>query len=240
MACDLEQQSGEGTITGGSSGTVSLTGVTAGRLLVAVLLGGTANRTWSLADDVNGAWTLGPAVAHVGGWSAIAYCEDTGAGDTVVTATISVSTGNLRWEAYEVSGAATTGALEASDAYAETVNTDNHVCSELGIDASAGSIIFSCSRCNSTYTSGAPGTNYTDLACGGTTIEMSQYRATAGALSGEQAPWTGTGSDRQARSAMAVFKAAAAAGHPAVKRMGGVQFAHRIGGGQMSPAVRIW
>lgn len=34
--------------------------------------------------------------------------------------------------------------------------------------------------------------------------------------------------------------AAAAGGHPTVKRFGGVNFAHRIGGGQMSRSMRIW
>lgn len=74
---------------------------------------------------------------------------------------------------------------------------------------------------------------------GGTNMGLAMAYKIQTSAGAENPTWSTTTSFTTRTSNIATFKAAAAAaGHPAVKRMGGVKFAHRLGG--HNQGVAIW
>ena len=111
-------QSAVGTkLQSGSNPAVTITGVTAGNLLVLVMPYTSQNRSiTSIADDKSNTWAIGPARADADSSSCeMWYAMNVAAGNTVVTVTMDAGTAaNESPVVLEYSGIVTSGAVEGT------------------------------------------------------------------------------------------------------------------------------
>ncbi len=182
-----------------SSLSVTMPSVTAGHLLVAVILmEKTGSRTFTCADDVNGAWTL---VNNYGTTQvvSISYYASSVAGQVIVTATPSITT-NFHLVVFELAGV---DALYAAGYALETINNYSHPCCDPAIDTPAESVILTASQCVAnpgTITPAAGYTNeYNDF------DNLVQSRVSSSALSSQDGAWTGTTARVASSNALVIF-----------------------------------
>lgn len=194
MAAALVQTGTALNVGGGTSGTITLTGVAAGNLLVVYAddIDG-LGATFSISDDQGNTWAQAVHNDNGGYTSSIHYCLNAAAGTTVITVTASTSTAFLA-QAQEYSGG--TWTLDTTSSIDET-STTSHVCSASGsvIDTAGEDVVV----CNSTTADGGnfgtrtAGSGYTGLSSP-TAQCFWQYQIFSTAQANEQGPFTSANS----------------------------------------------
>lgn len=215
MAIAHVQTSTEVVVSAANSGSVTLTGVGAGNLLVAVLTqNDSASRTYAFSDDKSNAWAV--AIHHNPSVAAhISFGKNTASGNTLITATIAGGlTSTFRFKVLEFSGADTAAPLDVVSELAESVNSNNHTSSADAtvIDTVADPLVVCAAILNAPGTATAAGAGYTQVTNGAASTTLWQYKIASGALANEQGAWSNTGTARMGRSAIASFKPAAGGG----------------------------
>jgi hypothetical protein len=202
MAYALVQSSTETSVSAGSSGNATLTGVVAGNLLVATLaMTGSAIRTFTFSDDAVNTWAVAEEI-NSGQTAHISFAKNVLSGTVQVTATINTGTGTFRFKVHEFSGGDTVSPLDTTSELLEPGNTNNHACSANAtvIDTVADALVVCVGVLNSAGGASA------------TTLVIWQYKVASGALANEQGAWTNTTTARTGRSVIASFKPAAGGG----------------------------
>lgn len=189
--------------------------VTAGNTLVVyVALHNVATRTFTVSDNVDGAWTGGEIVStnpYLG--AALFWKANHTGGAVTITVTHGLASSSFYAGASEFSGFGTTPVEDASDSLAESVATDNHTCSASGITSANECIAVCACVLNSIVTSTAAGSGYTehtDGSTGGTRI-LFQWQRFASGTSAHTGPWTSVGTDRTGTSVIALLSGTAGA-----------------------------
>jgi hypothetical protein len=213
MAVAHVQVSTEGVVTAGTSGSVTLTGVGSGRLLIAYIhqAAGTL-RTYTASDDRSNAWAEAVAIA-TSFVSSLWYGKNTAAGDTQITIAASLSA-TYRFFVQEVSGADTTAPLDQTSSQTAEGSTNNHTSSaSASVIDTAADVIVCCvgSVSSSGVSATTAGGSYTKITSAVVTF-LAQYWVSAGALTNEQGAWSHTGTARAGRSVIASFKGATGGG----------------------------
>lgn len=164
MAIALVQTGTEIDIVAGTSGTITLTGVTAGNLLTVVVDDVDGNAvSFTVSDDKGNAWLSAVSNDNGGYSSAILYCLSAIAGTTVITVTSSGTTDFVA-QAQEWSGGV--WSLDTTS-FIDEGSTTSHVCSASSsvIDTTGADLVL----CNSTTNNGTSfgtrtaGSGYTDF-----------------------------------------------------------------------------
>jgi hypothetical protein len=214
MAYALVQSSTETSVSAGSSGNATLTGVVAGNLLVATLaMTGSAIRTFTFSDDAVNTWAVAEEI-NSGQTAHISFAKNVLSGTVQVTATINTGTGTFRFKVHEFSGGDTVSPLDTTSELLEPGNTNNHACSANAtvIDTVADALVVCVGVLNSAGGATVEGGTYTNLNSSATTLVIWQYKVASGALANEQGAWTNTTTARTGRSVIASFKPAAGGG----------------------------
>lgn len=195
MAIALVQTGTAINVGSGTSGTITLTGVAAGNLLIVYAsdVDGTGV-SFSVSDDQGNTWASAVANDNSGYSSAILYCLSAAAGTTVITVTASSSTAIVA-QAQEWSGDGT-WELDQTSLIDESATT-NHVCSVdfRNIDTKGAAVV----ACNSATADGGnfgactPGTGYTELVSPGARTYW-QYQVFSAATADERGSFTSASS----------------------------------------------
>lgn len=193
-----------------SGGVLNLTGATAGNaLLIGVVQNANGSRTYSVADDIDGAYgaadlNFAAANKNILFFSLFAI---TG-GDPTITVTQSggaaVGFRCIAIEASNLDSGATpiTGSIDNS-----AVNADNHFSAAAGsIDTTTATFVITAGVLTSTsgVSSTSAGATYTKLDLGNLAAFL-QYKDAPTALTDDRGAWTSTGTDRPDVSAMIAY-----------------------------------
>lgn len=193
----LEQTSSGLDVNGGTSGTLSLTSVTSGNLMIVVVADADANTvTFQVTDDLGNDWRR--AVGQSGssdGRSEIWYCLNALPGSPTITVTADFSTIFIA-RAQEWSGG--TWTLDVSSSINETLATSSHVCSanSAEIDTSAAAVVICAAGRDGTSVLGTrtAGSGYTAFngPTGTTNYDRAhwQYQDFGAATNNEQGAYT--------------------------------------------------
>lgn len=198
MANLLQTSSGL-DVLGGTSGTISMTGVASGSLLYVVVADADANTvTFTVSDDLGNDWQRAVGQSGSGaGRSEIWYCLNAIAGDPTITVTASSSTVFVaRAQEWDADGGTFT--LATTSSINETVATTSHVCSANSsvIDTSGAAVVVCAAGRDGTSVLGtrAPGSGYTDFngPTGTTDYDRAhwQYQDFSGAVTNERGAYT--------------------------------------------------
>lgn len=200
MAIALVQTGTALEVTGGTSGTIGLTSVSAGNLLTLVVddIGGNAS-TFSVSDDKGNTWAQAVYNEANGYSCAIWYCLSAAAGTTTITITASSAT-DFAAQAQEYSGAGN-WTLDTTSSIDESAATTSHVCSASGsvIDTTGNDLVI----CNSTTDTGSSfgvrtaGSGYTQFVSTTSVFVrpiMWQYQIFSTAQANEQGAFTSVNS----------------------------------------------
>ena len=96
--------------------------VTAGSLLIVAARKGGADETFTVSDNVNGAWTIAVVQFQASqGKQLIAFFRNAAAGATTVTVSYTTAT-TLRWSIHEYSGVATSSPLDQTNSKSDATN----------------------------------------------------------------------------------------------------------------------
>src|SRR5258708_8361340 len=131
MSQSLAKTSPEVVVTAGSSGSVTLNGVTAGNLLARVADNETDGVAFSAPTDNNGnTWAISVQGGNsTCGVSCIAQAQNVSAGNTTVTLAPSSGSKTYRFKVLEISGSVISGSPDVTSSIIEAANTTNHVSS---------------------------------------------------------------------------------------------------------------
>jgi len=208
MAIALVQTSAELLVSSGTTGSVTLNGVAAGNLLVALAGQETNASTLSFSDGVN-TWSSAINRGTVSiGIAAAGYAKNVAGGNTTITVTCS-GAATFRARVFEVSGTTTATPLQSVDSIVETVGTTSHATTD-GIVSQSDCIIF----CVAEFSNGpgvyTPGAGYTQVSSAGSFTRY-QYGILVGAQTLRTVDFTSGNSQACAVVAMAFGVAPAAA-----------------------------
>lgn len=219
MSQALVQTGAEISISGGTSGSVTLNGVGAGNLLTAQCLNDTnATATFTVSDNNGNSWTtdVSKGDGGVAGSAAIAHAANVHAGNTAVTVTASASIG-FKARISEWSGSDTSSPLATTDN--DVVTSTTHDESASGISPGAACIVLVCACGISSLTSPTAGSGYTSQSSA-SVFDFYEYQIFGSTPTSEKGLWT-TSSSIRTVGVMAAFKAAPAGGATAGAFIGG-------------------
>lgn len=201
--------------SGVSTVSITLNSVGSGNLLWAMTTGDTANRLWTISDDQSNTWNQIHTINDLSMRELQAsYAGNVAAGNTQITATINVSSGDVVLVVGEVSGIDTTTPLDTSDEFSRTSNDSTHHCAATTeIDTAADVYVLAGGMHNADPGTLTKGASYTEILNVGSTAwsYLFQYRISASALTNERGSWTST-DDRHCQGIIASFVAAAGGG----------------------------
>lgn len=213
MSIAWVQDSTEVTVTGTSSGNVSLT-LTAGNFVcIGVMQTSSTARTYTAADGVNTYSTDAQQSATGGQVAAIIAALNVAAGATTITVTASGNfTGRLRGQ--EFSGVATSSALLDSSGNNEAATTTHVMAASGKVDTTGEALIVGCAAGTASLGTDTAGTGFTEIEGGATTI-FYQWGIFATSQTDNQGAWTSTNSVACANAIAAYGAAAGASGSTA-------------------------
>lgn len=209
MSQAIVQQTAEVTVTGGSTGSVTLT-CTAGNCLTIQAVNESNSQAFATPTDNNGNTWSAPVQGgnSADGISLLSLAENINGGSTTVTLPTAAGTATYRFRVIEWSGSLTTGQPEASDHQIEAAGTTHHE-SAAGINPTGACVVL-CAASLSNVTGGAtPGSGYTSIPTA-SSFAFYQYQIFPSAPTNERGAWSSVNSIAVA-GAILDFKAAAAA-----------------------------
>jgi hypothetical protein len=210
----LVQTSAEVVVTSGSSGSVTLNGVTAGNLLALVADNETDGIAFAAPTDNNGnTWAITVQAGNTAcGVSCIAQAQNVNAGNTTVTLAPSSGSKTYRFKVLEISGSVIAGSPDVTSSIIEGANTTSHVSSADAshINPSGPCFVLCVGSTSNTPGTKTPGNGYTAIA---NTLAFGhwQFQIFTSAPTNEQGAWSSTSSVKNA-GVIAAFKAAAMTG----------------------------
>jgi hypothetical protein len=185
-----------GPTSGTTPFTLTLTGVTAGStLVVAVFYPVSGIRTFSVADDVNGAWTAGTLVIDTGSNRRLQgfYFEASGSGTVTITITGNVATSGVIAVAAELSACT----FSSESTFTTGSATVTHYCAPSGeIDVVGDSLVFSAAVLHAAAGTVTGTSGFTSLA--NTSDYIAQYKASGSGFVDERSQFSSTTSRREA------------------------------------------
>ena len=207
MAITLVQKSAWSTFTA-TSGTITLNGVGAGNLLVAVMLYG-ANSTSraTVSDNNSNSWNaaVGNNYVSVGGAAQGFYAANAKGGNTTFTLNAISGSFYSDWQVQEWSGCATTSPLIGTDSLNAAAST-SHNMGATGI-TSSGAALYVGAAAHANTTTYTPGSGYTTLGTAGQVYDFGQEGIFSTAQTLNKAPYT-TGTSQASCGILMAFKAA--------------------------------
>jgi hypothetical protein len=220
-------------VTSTGSGTSLTRTITpaAGNMLVAVLAGSTVATSFS--DGVN-TWNI-DRQATSAATERIAIGSAPNVAGTTVTITASFPSGSGSLVVLEYSGIATSSHVDDTDSgsgFSQTIGTGS-------VTTTQDDSLIVCGACINVNSGARPvtqGSNFDERAEGGSPRAVFAEDRIVSATGNYAGSATFTGGNAAWSAVTVAYKGAAATGHPAVKRMGGVRFAshqqvgHRFGG----------
>jgi hypothetical protein len=221
MSQSLVQTGAEISVSGGTSGNVTLNGVAAGNLLTASCLNDSnATATFSASDNKSNAWAsaVSQGDSAVAGLAAILYAKNVAAGNTTVTITSSASI-SFKALIQEWSGSDTSAPLAAHDSDQVGSGT-NHQASASGVNPGAACICLVCACAQNTLGTCTAGSGYT-AETSSSPFDFYEYQIFSSAPTNEQGKWTSANSPPTV-SVIAAFRAAVASSGPGAFIGGGV------------------
>lgn len=130
---------------GVSSLQVTMTGVTAGNILVGcVLQRNSAIRIFTFSDNKSNSW-ISSGRAGTARHAEIEYALNVASGDTTVTCTINLATASFSIIVFELSGV---DSLGSTDTYIDETDSTSHPCADPAVDTNAECIIITATQCN--------------------------------------------------------------------------------------------
>jgi len=157
--------------------------VVAGSALgVAITQSVSDSRTFSVSDDVNGAWTEIEQLQGRG--SAIFGIVGVSSGTTTVTISVNFST-SFYVQIFEMGGVDTIG---SHGNIIESSNVTSHPCTDSPINTNAEAVILAACSCISLYGTATAASGFTLGVDSGTTV--TQHRVSSSALTNQDAAWT--------------------------------------------------
>ena len=219
-----------GNILPGTGNTITHTygaAVAAGDLLCCLIICGTGFTINSVADSVNGAWTVAKFVDGGAnpGCGAIYFFPSTAAGTPLVTVTFSGVVGTRRLICSEYSGIAPAAPFDVSAGQGQTnpgTGADAVKSGATAAIAQANSLVYGGTRCVVT-TALAVGTGFTqrfNTVSGGAAVAV-EDKISGAAGSTAEATFTGDNAGADPVTVVAVFKEPAASSTPRVLTMTG-------------------
>ena len=185
MAAPAFIQASSLTVAAASNTDIVLPGVVSGSTLALIITTANDSRTYTVSDDVNGAWTKAVESNSTGRRSIMYYFIGSGSG--TVTITIDQSS---TFQAYSVLaieiGPST---LDVTGFVEDATNSGTHYCAASGsLDTAANVLVFSGGQLNSTGGTMTKNASATLLASD--TTRLMQYRTSDTALTDERSEWT--------------------------------------------------
>lgn len=211
----LSQTSSGLDVSGGTSGTLSLTSVASGSLMIVVVCDADANAvTFAVTDDIGNDWRRAVGKSGTGnGRSEIWYCLNAIAGSPTITVTASSSTIFIA-RAQEWTASGGTWTLDTTNGVSsiQELSVTNHVTSGSValIDSSGAAVVICCAGRDGTTTLGTrtAGTGYTSFnVVGPTDFDRAhwQYQDFSSAIANEQGAYT-TSVSRSTVGCIAAFE----------------------------------
>lgn len=199
-------------VVSGTTGDVSISPTAGNALVVYVGQTGSAGRTYTVSDNVDGTTGWAQAVYNnPGRASGIWYKVNIPSGITTITVAAS-GTAGYQFAASEFSGMGTVITVDDSDSNNEAVGSDNHQASATGVSSSneviaavAGVLTAAATECNA-------GTGYTEVINPSSATSRLFEWDILSAPSGEVGAWTSTGTDRIGVSSIALLSGNASGG----------------------------
>lgn len=221
MAAPTHVQNNSGTFTGVASGGLLLNSVASGNLLVGTLVSKNTARSWTFSDDKGNTWVNDKAFVGTNGRCRISHANNVAIGNTTITATIDLFTGEWNMSVFEVSGQDTSTPLDQTSEIANNSTTDHHCAAASNINTSSnGTFIVGTGITQFTAGTLTKGGSYTLVTSGnmptGNHSFLTHYRTSSTALTAERGTWTSTTS-RTSDCVIASFKAPTAGGGSKVK-----------------------
>lgn len=216
MAYSLVSESTLQVVTVATTATIGLTPTAGNALIVCLGQSGSAIRTYTVSDDVEGTT----------GWVQIIYANPSRAagiwakqsapsGITTITVTASAST-TFTASAMEWSGFAGTVTSLATDSLLEGATSTTHTCSAGGLTDASSLLAVTTGCLTAASTECAAGSGYTETPAGqANATALKQWQIFTSGCTSEVGTWTNTGTARIAMSAIAlVAGAGGATGNP--------------------------
>ncbi|MCG8642260.1 MAG: hypothetical protein MI862_21220 [Desulfobacterales bacterium] len=190
----VNKQTASGTAV--SSLQVTMTGVTAGNILVGcVLQRNSAIRTFTFSDNKSNTW-VSAGRAGTSRHTEIEYALNVADGDITVTCMINVSTASFSIAVFELSGV---DSLGSTDTYIDETDSTSHPCADPAVDTNAECVIITATQCNSTAGVITPANGYTNEYSPHNNLVQS--RVSESALTDQTVTWTSS----KARYTYSVF-----------------------------------
>jgi hypothetical protein len=205
MAIALVQTSTEITVSGGTGGSVTVSGVASGNLLVCVLDSTAADDPLlTVSDDKSNSWLQAVTNGISGAISQINYVLSAAAGNTLVSVTADVTTDFVAKVQERSGGTWTLGNTSSIDESATT----SHVCSATSgeIDTTGEAVIIAnsvCEQSSGTFGALTVGSGYTQISAS-TDAVMWQYQQFAVSESNNRGAFT-SGNSRSTAAVIAAF-----------------------------------
>jgi hypothetical protein len=205
MAIALVQTSTEITVSGGTGGSVTVSGVAAGNLLVCVLDSTAADDPLlTVSDDKSNSWLQAVTNGISGAISQINYVLSAAAGNTLVSVTADVTTDFVAKVQERSGGTWTLGNTSSIDESATT----SHVCSATAgeIDTTGEAVIIAnsvCEQASGVFGSLTVGSGYTQISAS-TSAVMWQYQHFTVSESNNRGAFT-SGNSRSTAAVIAAF-----------------------------------
>jgi len=205
----VQETSAVAAVSKTSESVTFASNVTAGNVLViAVMKAVSGVRFFTVADNVNGAWTeLVKQTDHV----QINYFLNAGAGATTVTVTVGDGLSiSFDFKCFEISGV---DAVDTFGSDSEITNSTTHQCANPKLSASAENFILTASACpyDASFGTITKNVNYTSEYVSVDGTKSLQSRISESALTNQDAEWISSFS-RGSLSVMGIFKNSAAGG----------------------------
>jgi hypothetical protein len=192
MAITIVQTSSEMIVSSGTSGTLTLNGVTSGNLLVTQLTQETDNQPFVTNTDGTNTWAIDQQKNDsTRGSACLQSAQNVASGNTVVTVAPLTGSKTFHGRMHEVSGCVTTG-VDAVSGIEPDAGSSSHVCSADAshINPSGACICFTSSAASSGLGTRTPGSGYTAVSTAGN-FTFWQYQIFTSAPTNERGAWTG-------------------------------------------------